>query len=153
MIRLKNHQAALTSLPLVVVGDPLRSALRSVPQTYQKLSRKSSVYTTFLSLVIRVTANRNTPTNMKEMNIVTQISLENGERNWNGQTLLSGFFTTTLVPFVMNGSVKSTTSDRSGVILKGARATSALCNRKMTFYTVFGDLFNWFIQNSNTPRL
>ena len=126
MIRLKNHHVALMILPLVATGDPLKSARKRVPHTYQKLSRKSDLKLIFESLVIRVTANKNNPMIINERNIAIHTTLDNRERNWNGQTLRYGFFTTTLVPLVMNGLVKSTTSLLSGVILNGASAISAL---------------------------
>lgn len=121
----KNHHVLLTILLEIPVGDRWRFPRNNVPHIYQKLSLKLFKHRSCLSQFIRLTPKSIKAVNTYATNIVIHTTWDRGMRNWNGDTLLSGFRTTRLVPLVINGLGKSTTLDREGVIWKGARARSA----------------------------
>ena len=85
---------------------------------------------THLSELTLLTPNKVRLTTTKERKMADQTTRERGERNWKIHRRCSGLRTTTVVPLVMKGLVKSTTIDRLADIWKGARATSAFWRKR-----------------------
>ena len=84
----------------------------------------------YLSELTLLTPNSVRLTMTKARKMADHTSMERGDRNWKIHKCCCGRLTTTVVPLVRKGLVKSTTVDRSSDIWKGARAMSASCIRE-----------------------